>query len=77
MNDKNQTTDDVLHWALAQTTESDREKDGYVRLADACSRYAGDTDALVAWLREAVADVYGHVYEQEVYHVALRGIVNG
>lgn len=33
-------------------------------------------DALVAWLREQAAVGFGHVYEQEVYRVALRGIVN-
>lgn len=70
------TTDAVLHWALTQEPESEREKQGYVRLAAACRRYAGDMGALTAWLKEEIADVYGHVYEQEVYHVALRAIVN-
>lgn len=46
------------------------------RLAAACRRYDGDMDTLMAWLREQIAVEFGHTYEQEVYHVALRAIVN-
>lgn len=69
-------TDDVLRWAVHQQPTTQREKDGYVRLAAACRRYDGDMDALMAWLREQIAVEFGHTYEQEVYHVALRAIVN-
>lgn len=70
------TTDDVLYWSQHQRPTTQREKDGYVRLAAACKRYDGDIDALVVWLREQIAVEFGHTYEQEVYHVALRDIVN-
>lgn len=70
------TTDDVLNWAKSQRPTTQREKDGYVRLAAACKRYDGDIDALVVWLREQIAVEFGHTYEQEVYHIALRAIVN-
>lgn len=70
------STDDVLQWAEHQRPTTQREKDGYVRLAAACRRYDGDMDTLMAWLREQIAVEFGHTYEQEVYHVALRAIVN-
>lgn len=65
-----------MNWAQSQQPKTQREHVGYVRLAAACKRCDGDMDALVAWLREQVAVEFGHVFEQEVYHVALRDIVN-
>lgn len=70
------STQDVLWWAEHQRPATQREKDGYVRLTAACRRYDGDMDALVSWLREQAGVEFGHVFEQEVYHVALRAIVN-
>lgn len=72
------TTEVVLQWALNQKphAQSQHEKDGYAKLASACRRYDGDMGALVTWLHEQIAIEFGHTYEQEVYHVALHGIVN-
>jgi hypothetical protein len=71
------TTEDIRRWALSQRGESDPERNGLRYLVSACERYSGDLPALSDWLRDQVAIEYGHVYEQEVYHVVLRSLPGG
>lgn len=66
-----ETTEDIRRWALSQRGESDPERAGLRYLVAACERYTGDLPALADWLRAQVAIEYGHVYEQEVYHIVL------
>lgn len=70
-------TEDIRQWALSQHGESDPERTGLRYLVAACERYSGDLPALSDWLRAQVAIEYGHVYEQEVYHVVLRSLPAG
>lgn len=70
-------TEDIRRWAQSQRGESDPERAGLRYLIAACERYSGDLPALAEWLRAQVAIEYGHVYEQEVYHVVLRSLPVG